>query len=132
MFATSNTLKGKLSFISVGSKFKAQLGELMEKLRNNVSYFELYNYFISLCKYTYLQGTNFIRCVKPNNKMIDQQFDGSLSLMQLKCSGMTIVLELMQHGYPTRAPFGDLYNTYQEYLPKKLQQLSPRSFCEVI
>ena len=63
--------------------------------------------------------------------MIDQQFDGSLSLMQLKCSGMTIVLELMQHGYPTRAPFGDLYNTYQQYLPKKLQQLTPRSFCEV-
>ena len=39
LFATSNTLKGKLSFISVGSKFKAQLGELMEKLRNNVSHF---------------------------------------------------------------------------------------------
>lgn len=28
--------KGKLNFISVGSKFKTQLGELMEKLEQNV------------------------------------------------------------------------------------------------
>jgi myosin VI len=31
------TTKGKLSFISVGSKFKTQLGELMDKLEKNVS-----------------------------------------------------------------------------------------------
>lgn len=36
LFAESNTLKGKLAFISVGSKFKTQLAELMEKLQNNV------------------------------------------------------------------------------------------------
>lgn len=30
--------KGKLNFISVGSKFKTQLGELMEKLERNVSF----------------------------------------------------------------------------------------------
>lgn len=36
LFATSNAQKGKLTFISVGSKFKSQLAELMEKLRNNV------------------------------------------------------------------------------------------------
>lgn len=77
------------------------------------------------------QGTNFIRCIKPNNKMIDQQFDGALSLMQLKCSGMTHVLELMEHGYPSRTPFGDLYNMYKDYLPKELKQLQPRTFCEV-
>lgn len=38
LFSNVNTQKGKLSFISVGSKFKTQLSELMEKLRNNVSY----------------------------------------------------------------------------------------------
>lgn len=36
LFATSNTQKGKLTFISVGSKFKTQLSELMEKLQSNV------------------------------------------------------------------------------------------------
>lgn len=63
--------------------------------------------------------------------MVDQQFDGALSLMQLKCSGMTHVLELMEHGYPSRTAFADLYNMYQQYLPKELKQLQPRIFCEV-
>lgn len=63
--------------------------------------------------------------------MIDQQFDGALSLMQLKCSGMTHVLELMEHGYPSRTSFNELHNMYQQYLPKELKQLSPRTFCEV-
>ncbi|KAK9747364.1 Myosin head (motor domain) [Popillia japonica] len=112
LFSTSNTLKGKLSFISVGNKFKTQLAELMEKLRQN--------------------GTNFIRCIKPNTRMVHQQFDGALSLMQLKCSGMTVVLELMEHGYPIRAPFRELYSMYQSYLPPKMQNLSPRLFCEAI
>ncbi|KAF5307261.1 hypothetical protein FQR65_LT06977 [Abscondita terminalis] len=112
LFATANAQKGKLTFISVGNKFKSQLAELMDKLKVN--------------------GTNFIRCIKPNNKMIDQQFDGALSLMQLKCSGMTHVLELMEHGYPSRTPFTELYEMYKEYLPNELKQLQPRTFCEAM
>lgn len=110
LFATSMAQKGKLTFVSVGSKFKTQLQELMEKLRSN--------------------GTNFIRCIKPNNKMVDQQFDGSLSLMQLTCSGMASVLELMEHGFPSRTPFADLHSMYKDYLPKELKQLAPKTFCE--
>jgi len=49
----SESQKGKLTFISVGTKFKRQLEELMEKLRST--------------------GTNFIRCIKPNVKMIAHQ-----------------------------------------------------------
>lgn len=112
LFATSESQKGKLSFISVGNKFKTQLAELMEKLRNN--------------------GTNFVRCIKPNTKMVDQQFDGALSLMQLKCSGMTSVLGLMEHGYPSRVPFAELYGMYQDFLPKELKKLPPNVFCEAM
>lgn len=82
-------------------------------------------------KNNFIQGTNFIRCIKPNNKMVELQFDGSLCLMQLKCSGMTSVLELMEHGYPSRTPFTELYNMYKDYLPKELKQLNPKTFCEV-
>lgn len=35
---SGNISRGKLNFISVGSKFKTQLAELMEKLEKNVSY----------------------------------------------------------------------------------------------
>ncbi|XP_050509251.1 myosin heavy chain 95F isoform X2 [Diabrotica virgifera virgifera] len=110
LFSISTTLKGKLTFSSVGNKFKIQLGELMEKLRCN--------------------GTNFIRCIKPNSRMVDQQFDGNLSLMQLKCSGMTNVLELMEYGYPSRTSFNELHSMYKQYLPKELSMLSPKQFCE--
>lgn len=104
--------KGKLSFISVGSKFKTQLGELMDKLEKN--------------------GTNFIRCIKPNSRMIDHEFEGGLALAQLKCSGTTSVLELMEYGYPSRVPFNELYNMYKSFLPPELARLNPRTFCEAM
>lgn len=40
--------KGKLTFVSVGSKFKSQLQELLEKLRNNVSCREIVAKFVQL------------------------------------------------------------------------------------
>ncbi|XP_011309584.1 myosin heavy chain 95F isoform X1 [Fopius arisanus] len=111
-FAKLPTQKGKLTFISVGSKFKTQLGELMDKLKSN--------------------GTNFIRCIKPNNEMVDHQFDGGSILGQLRCSGMTSVLQLMENGYPSRVPFQELYNMYKSYLPPELARLDPRFFCEAL
>ena len=101
-----------MSFISVGSKFRTQLNELMEKLRST--------------------GTNFIRCLKPNLKMVDHLFEGGQILSQLQCSGMTNVLELMQQGYPSRAPFADLYNMYKSLLPPQLARLDPRLFCKAL
>ena len=35
--SSAQATKGKLAFISVGSKFRTQLGSLMEKLRSTVS-----------------------------------------------------------------------------------------------
>uniref|UniRef100_A0A1B6GYM3 Unconventional myosin-VI n=1 Tax=Cuerna arida TaxID=1464854 RepID=A0A1B6GYM3_9HEMI len=109
---TSGTLKGKLTFISVGSKFKTQLGELMDKLKST--------------------GTNFVRCIKPNQKMVDHQFEGGSILSQLQCSGMTSVLELMQQGFPSRTGFIDLYEMYRRYLPPELARLDPRLFCKAL
>ena len=130
LFSMLNSQKGKLTFISVGSKFKSQLGELMDKLNNNVSLFWglKTRQFMLLF---YFKGTNFIRCIKPNNKMVDGQFDGQLCLTQLECSGMKSVLELMAHGYPSRVPFHELYSMYKQYLPTDLLKLEPRLFCEV-
>ncbi|CDQ71595.1 unnamed protein product [Oncorhynchus mykiss] len=63
LFENSNNTKdskqkaGKLSFISVGNKFK---------------------------------GSSFIRCIKPNLKMVSHQFEGAQILSQLQCSGQYI------------------------------------------
>ena len=77
-----SSVQGKLTFISVGNKFKTQLGELMEKLRST--------------------GTSFVRCIKPNVKMISRCFEGGSILSQLQCAGMTSVLELMQQVWITK------------------------------
>uniref|UniRef100_A0AAV2KCV4 Unconventional myosin-VI n=1 Tax=Knipowitschia caucasica TaxID=637954 RepID=A0AAV2KCV4_KNICA len=103
---------GKLGFISVGNKFKTQLNLLLEKLRST--------------------GSSFIRCIKPNLKMISHQFEGAQILSQLQCSGMVSVLDLMQGGFPSRAPFHELYNMYQKFMPPRLGRLDPRLFCKAL
>lgn len=64
--------------------------------------------------------------------MVDHQFDGALSWTQLKCSGMTSVLSLMEYGYPSRTSFSELYSMYESYLPNDLKILKPRIFCEAM
>ncbi|XP_077018388.1 unconventional myosin-VI isoform X4 [Tamandua tetradactyla] len=103
---------GKLSFISVGNKFKTQLNLLLDKLRST--------------------GASFIRCIKPNLKMTNHQFEGAQILSQLQCSGMVSVLDLMQGGFPSRASFHELYNMYKKYMPDKLARLDPRLFCKAL
>ncbi|OWF36327.1 Unconventional myosin-VI [Mizuhopecten yessoensis] len=111
MFEGVKVSSGKLNFISVGSKFRSQLVVLMEKLKAT--------------------GTNFIRCIKPNLKMVDHMFEGAQILSQLECSGMNSVLDLMQQGFPSRTQFVELYNMYKRYLPPELARLDPRLFCKV-
>lgn len=102
----------KLVLGSVGSKFKEQLHDLMQKLDST--------------------GTNFVRCIKPNTCMVDGQFAGGAILSQLQCSGMTAVLQLMQQGFPSRAPFNQLYNMYAQLLPAQLARLDHRLFCKLL
>uniref|UniRef100_A0A8C5XDT2 Unconventional myosin-VI n=1 Tax=Microcebus murinus TaxID=30608 RepID=A0A8C5XDT2_MICMU len=98
---------GKLSFISVGNKFKVFV---LDKLF----------------------GASFIRCIKPNLKMTSHHFEGAQILSQLQCSGMVSVLDLMQGGFPSRASFHELYNMYKKYMPDKLARLDPRLFCKAL
>uniref|UniRef100_A0A8B9L8F5 Unconventional myosin-VI n=1 Tax=Astyanax mexicanus TaxID=7994 RepID=A0A8B9L8F5_ASTMX len=105
---------GKLSFISVGNKFKVR-----QKIFTSEHF-------------TCLRGSSFIRCVKPNLKMVSHQFEGAQILSQLQCSGMVSVLDLMQGGFPSRAPFHELYNMYKQYMPPKLTRLDPRLFCKAL
>nr|XP_021517987.1 unconventional myosin-VI [Meriones unguiculatus] len=140
---------GKLSFISVGNKFKqfclaavVQLGMnfthaysvfdrihptpfLMTQASANFKHY-LKQYFL------FPQGASFIRCIKPNLKMTSHHFEGAQILSQLQCSGMVSVLDLMQGGFPSRASFHELYNMYKKYMPEKLARLDPRLFCKAL
>uniref|UniRef100_A0A8C2PUQ9 Unconventional myosin-VI n=1 Tax=Cyprinus carpio TaxID=7962 RepID=A0A8C2PUQ9_CYPCA len=92
---------GKLSFISVGNKFKTQLNLLLEKLRSTVS-----NVF-----FIHFKNVGHLFWLLPS---------------------MVSVLDLMQGGFPSRAPFHELYNMYKQYMPNKLTRLDPRLFCKAL
>ena len=110
--STDKSTKGKLTYVSVGEKFKRQLKELLEKLEKTKSH--------------------FIRCIKPNMQQAADIFEGVDILQQLHCGGMLEVLNLMQKGFPARTDFKSLYDMYKLYLPPILANLDPRTFCEAL
>ncbi|NXI05334.1 MYO6 protein, partial [Pachycephala philippinensis] len=110
---------GKLSFISVGNKFKTQLNLLLEKLHSTVSIY----IDVALChKPTGYHKIHCLICML----LIPAFVHVSLNL------GMVSVLDLMQGGFPSRASFHELYNMYKKYLPEKLARLDPRLFCKAL
>ena len=104
--------RGKLSFVSLGTKFKKALDNLMEKLNTT--------------------RATFVRCIKPNQKMKPKIFEGAGVLSQLQCAGMVSVLDLMQGGYPSRTAFKELYDMYKAVLPPALAKLDPRTFAKAL
>jgi len=104
--------KGKLALISLGTKFKKQLNELMEKLNST--------------------RANFVRCIKPNQKFVPKMFTGGEILSQLQCAGMVTVMDLMQGGFPSRTQFSELYDMYKDVLPPELKALDPRTFAKAL
>ncbi|GMR53525.1 hypothetical protein PMAYCL1PPCAC_23720, partial [Pristionchus mayeri] len=102
----------KLRASTIGSKFKAQLATLLQRLHKT--------------------GTHFVRCIKPNDEMRSSFFDGALVVSQLRCAGIPSLLTLMHCAYPSRIPFNDLYSLYAPSLPSKLAKLEARLFCKCL
>ena len=75
---------------------------------------------------------HFVRCVKPNQKLLPQELHGEGVVNQLKMSGMLDAVKLIQSGYPTRIPYADIHSKYKMHMPERVQSLSPAQFCEVI
>ncbi|KAK8627115.1 hypothetical protein V6N13_134740 [Hibiscus sabdariffa] len=68
--------------LSVATKFKGQLFQLMQRLENTTSH--------------------FIRCIKPNNSQSPGSYEQGLVLQQLRCCGVLEVVRISRAGFPTR------------------------------
>ena len=53
-----------------------------------------------------------MRCVKPNPELKPNKIHGVSVMEQLRMSGTLDAVRLIQAGYPTRIPYGDLYTHY--------------------
>ncbi|XP_060195704.1 myosin-1 [Lycium barbarum] len=68
--------------LSVSTKFKGQLFQLMQRLENTTPH--------------------FIRCIKPNNSQSPGKYEQGLVLQQLRCCGVLEVVRISRSGFPTR------------------------------
>ncbi|KAL5543073.1 hypothetical protein UlMin_010783 [Ulmus minor] len=68
--------------LSVATKFKGQLFQLMHRLENTTPH--------------------FIRCIKPNNLQSPGVYEQELVLQQLRCCGVLEVVRISRSGFPTR------------------------------
>ncbi|KAH0926279.1 hypothetical protein HID58_018535, partial [Brassica napus] len=68
--------------LSVATKFKGQLFELMQRLGKTTPH--------------------FIRCIKPNSVQSPGLYDQELVLQQLRCCGVLEVVRISRSGFPTR------------------------------
>ncbi|XP_015577619.1 myosin-1 [Ricinus communis] len=68
--------------LSVATKFKSQLFQLMQRLENTTPH--------------------FIRCIKPNNSQSPGSYEQGLVLQQLRCCGVLEVVRISRSGFPTR------------------------------
>lgn len=68
--------------LSVATKFKGQLFQLMQRLESTTPH--------------------FIRCIKPNNFQSPGLYEQGLVLQQLRCCGVLEVVRISRSGFPTR------------------------------
>nr|XP_061795835.1 unconventional myosin-VIIa-like [Nerophis lumbriciformis] len=58
----------------------------------------------------------FIRCFKPNNKKLSEDFDRELCMRQLRYSGMMDTIRIRKLGYPVRHTFVEFLTRYRVLL----------------
>lgn len=89
-------------FSSVGSRFKRQLGDLMEALHT--------------------MEPHYIRCIKPNSFNRAMEFENSNVLHQLRCGGVLEAVRISCAGYPTKPRYEEFVDHFWPLATNALEQ----------
>ncbi|OVA04934.1 IQ motif [Macleaya cordata] len=98
--------------LSVATKFKGQLFQLMQRLENTTPH--------------------FIRCIKPNNLQRPETYEQGLVLQQLRCCGVLEVVRISRSGYPTRMSHQKFARRYGFLLLESVASQDPLSVSVAI
>ncbi|XP_042515662.1 myosin-1-like isoform X2 [Macadamia integrifolia] len=98
--------------LSVGTKFKGQLFQLMQRLGTTTPH--------------------FIRCIKPNNLQRPGIYEQGLVLLQLRCCGVLEVVRISRSGYPTRMSHQKFARRYGFLLLESVASQDPLSVSVAI
>ncbi|XP_010463346.1 PREDICTED: myosin-3-like [Camelina sativa] len=98
--------------LSVATKFKGQLFQLMQRLGNTTPH--------------------FIRCIKPNNVQSPGLYEQGLVLQQLRCCGVLEVVRISRSGFPTRMSHHKFSRRYGFLLLENIAAKDPLSVSVAI
>uniref|UniRef100_A0A5B7A873 Putative myosin-1 n=1 Tax=Davidia involucrata TaxID=16924 RepID=A0A5B7A873_DAVIN len=98
--------------LSVATKFKGQLFQLIQRLENTTPH--------------------FIRCIKPNNLQSPGIYDQGLVLQQLRCCGVLEVVRISRSGFPTRMSHQKFARRYDFLLLDHVASQDPLSVSVAI
>ncbi|KAG7577932.1 IQ motif EF-hand binding site [Arabidopsis thaliana x Arabidopsis arenosa] len=98
--------------LSVATKFKSQLFQLMQRLGNTTPH--------------------FIRCIKPNNIQSPGVYEQGLVLQQLRCCGVLEVVRISRSGFPTRMSHQKFSRRYGFLLVENIADKDPLSVSVAI
>ncbi|XP_068639231.1 myosin-1-like isoform X1 [Aristolochia californica] len=98
--------------LSVATKFKGQLFQLMQRLENTTPH--------------------FIRCIKPNNSQLPGLYEQGLVLQQLRCCGVLEVVRISRSGFPTRMSHQKFARRYGFLLLEHVASQDPLSVSVAI
>ncbi|KAL5825982.1 hypothetical protein ACOSQ3_017817 [Xanthoceras sorbifolium] len=98
--------------LSVATKFKGQLFQLMQRLENTTPH--------------------FIRCIKPNNLQSPGLYEQGLVLQQLRCCGVLEVVRISRCGFPTRMSHQKFARRYGFLLLESVASQDPLSVSVAI
>ncbi|XP_039038113.1 myosin-1-like [Hibiscus syriacus] len=93
--------------LSVATKFKGQLFQLMQRLESTTPH--------------------FIRCIKPNNSQSPGSYEQGLVLQQLRCCGVLEVVRISRSGFPTRMSHQKFARRYGFLLMENVASQDPLS-----
>ncbi|XP_023671384.2 unconventional myosin-X [Paramormyrops kingsleyae] len=74
----------------------------------------------------------FVRCIKPNNHKMPDQFDQTVVLNQLRYSGMLETVRIRRAGFPVRRPFQDFCARYGVLMRHMSLPEEPRGRCAAL
>ncbi|KAJ0094985.1 hypothetical protein Patl1_16409 [Pistacia atlantica] len=98
--------------LSVATKFKGQLFQLMHRLETTTPH--------------------FIRCIKPNNFQSPGSYEQGLVLQQLRCCGVLEVVRISRSGFPTRMSHQKFARRYGFLLLESFASQDPLSVSVAI
>jgi len=84
--------RGTVAMKSVGAKF----GEQLKNLRSRIAF----------------TAPHYVRCLKPNDELLPDEFDPKQVVEQLRYSGVLEAVRVSRAGYPTRYPHGQFMARY--------------------